>query len=182
MAINHTYAEQTDMLMVLGYCEENCRRSVRVYNERFLNRRVPNHKTFANIVRRLRETGKFAPITANRGRARTIRTPRVEDEILEIVEENPEVSSRCLALQAGVSKDAAHRVLKEQLLHPYHVQNVQELLPAHTIARLEFCMFIQERRAEDFPNKWIGREADAPVKWAPRSPDINICDSFLWEL
>lgn len=299
MAVNYTNAEQTDMLMVLGYCEGNCRRSVRVYNERFPNRRVPNHKTFGNIERRLRETGKFAPSTADRGRARTIRTPRIEEEILEIVEENPEISSRCLALQAGVSKNVAHRVLKEQLLYPYHIQNVQELLPADTIARLEFCRFIQERRAEDvnfhtkilftdeacftrrgmtnlhnehvyaienphvckqrhfqhefrmnvwvgiigsfvigpvilpnrlngenyldflintlpdllehlpldlrrdmwflhdgapphftldvrnhlhvqFPNKWIGRGDDAPAKWAPRSPDLNICDSFMW--
>ncbi|GLV40947.1 hypothetical protein CBL_08521 [Carabus blaptoides fortunei] len=136
-------------LMNSRYCGGNCRRSVRVYNEWFPNRRVPNHKTFANIERRLCKTGKLVPITADRERARTIRTPRAEEEMLEIVEENPEVSSRYLAWQAGVSKNVAHGVLKEQLLYPYHVQNVQELLPADSIARLEFCRFIQERRAED---------------------------------
>lgn len=299
MAVTYTYAEQTDMLLVLGYCEGNCRRSVRVYGERFPNRRVPNHKTFANIERRLRETGSFRPATANRGRARSIRTPHVEEEILERIEENPGVSSRCLGLEVGVSKNVVHRVLQEQMLYPYHVQGVQELLLADPDARLAFCRFIQERRAEDmnfhnkilftdeacftrrgmtnfhnehvyadenphvskqrhfqnefrinvwtgiignfvigpvilpirlngasyldflentlpdllehlplalrrdmwflhdgapphftlnvrnhlniqFPNKWIGRGADSPVNWPPRSPDLNICDSFFW--
>lgn len=290
MAGTYTYGEQTDMLLVLGYCEGNCRRSVRVYRERFPNRRLPDL---------IRETGSFAPVFANCGRPRVIRTPEVEEVILNTVEENPEVSTRHVALQVGVSKNVVHRVLKDQLLHPYHVQTVQELLPIDPDARLAFCRSIQERRAEDinfhkkilftdeacftrrgminlhnehvyadenphvtkerhfqhefrrnvwagiidsyligpvilpnrlngeryleflentlpelledlpialrrdmwflqdgapphftrnvrnhlhtqFPNKWIGRGADAPINWPPRSPDLNICDSFLW--
>lgn len=299
MAPTYSYEEQTDMLLVLGFCEGNCRRSVREYHERFPNRQVPNHKTFARIERRLRENGKLEPLTANCGRARVIRNPQVEEDILETLEEHPETSTRILSRQIGVSKDVVQRVIKEALLRPYHLQSVQELLPADSEARLTFCRFIQERRATDinfqskilftdeacftrrgitnshnehvysyenphairqrhfqhefrlnvwagiigehligpvvlparlngemylnflqdtlpglledlplllrgnmwflhdgapphftlnvrnhlhaqFPNKWIGRGADAPVTWAPRSPDLNICDSFLW--
>ncbi|GLV37476.1 hypothetical protein CBL_10558 [Carabus blaptoides fortunei] len=50
------------------------RRKLFVYNERFRNRRMPNHKTFANMERRLRETGKFVPITADCGHASTCLT------------------------------------------------------------------------------------------------------------
>lgn len=299
MAATYSYGEQTDMLLVLGFCEGNYRKSVRVYQERFPNRQVPNHKTFARIERRLRENGALKPLTVNCGRSRIIRNPQMEEEILDTLEEHPEESTRGLSRQMGVSKDVVHRVIKEQLLHPYHLQSVQELLPADFELRLTFCRFIQERRAEDihfhnkilftdeacftkrgvtnshnehvyadenphairqrhfqkefqlnvwagiigehligpvvlparlngemylnflqetlpdllddlpllfrvgmwflhdgapphftlnvrnhlhvqFPNKWIGRGVDAPVKWPPRSPDLNICDSFLW--
>ncbi|KAJ8957272.1 hypothetical protein NQ318_007836 [Aromia moschata] len=51
----YTFDEQTDMLLILGFCEGNCHRSVREYHQRYPNRRTPNHQTFKNIERRLRE-------------------------------------------------------------------------------------------------------------------------------
>ena len=29
-------------------------------------------------------------------------------------------------------------------------------------------------------NRWIGREANRPIPWPPRSPDLTPCDYFLW--
>lgn len=29
-----------------------------------------------------------------------------------------------------------------------------------------------------FPDRWIGMSG--PIDWAPRSPDLNVCDNFLW--
>ncbi|HJY22792.1 MAG TPA: hypothetical protein VJ279_07900, partial [Hanamia sp.] len=49
MAATYSFGDQTDMLLVLGFCAGNCRQSVRVYQERFPTRQVPNHKTFARI-------------------------------------------------------------------------------------------------------------------------------------
>lgn len=299
MAETYTHEEQTDMLLVLGFCEGNCRRSVRVYQQRFPNRRIPNFKTFGRIERRLRETGRLEPSTVNRGRPRQICTPQVEEQILNTIAEYPGESIRNLGRQMGVSKTIPHKVLKEQLLHPFHVQLVQELLPPDFDARIRFCHFIRRKRNTDihfqnkilftdeacftrrgmtnfhnehvyaeenphatrprhfqheirinvwagiigsnligpvffpnhlnaeryllflqetlpelledlpldlrrrmwflhdgapphfglnvrnhlhvqFPDRWIGRGMDAPVKWPPRSPDLNICDSFLW--
>lgn len=31
---------------------------------------------------------------------------------------------------------------------------------------------------EHLPHRWIGRRG--PVEWPPRSPDLNVCDFFLW--
>lgn len=148
---NYTYSEQVDMLLVYGFCQGNGRESVRVYRERFPNRRVPNHQTFANIERRLREHGRFEPRNADRGRERTTRIAEVEEEILDRIEGNPKLSVRPLGLELAVPKSTVHEVIREQLLHPYHVQTVQELLPIDPERRLDFCHFIQNQRNQD-PN------------------------------
>lgn len=149
MAAQYTNEEMTDMVLVFGFCQGNGRECVRVYSERFPNRRLPNHQTFAAITRRLRETGSFAHVTVNCGRERAIRTPEVEEQILERVAEDPKLSTRRLGLEVGVSKNVVNRVLQEQLLHPYHIQSVQDLLPPDLDLRLDFCRFINEQRAQN---------------------------------
>ena len=148
MNFDYSYAEQVDMLLVYGFCESNGRESVRVYRERFPNRIVPNHQTFANIVRRLRENGSLKPRTFDRGRQRTTRTVDMEEQILDRVEENPKVSTRHLGLQLTVPKSIVNEVIKEQLIHPYHIQKIQDLLPTDPESRLIFCNFIENQRAE----------------------------------
>lgn len=145
----YTNAEQVDMLLVFGFCQGNGRESIRVYRERFPNRRVPNHQTFANIERRLRENGSFQSRNADRGRQRTTRTADLEEQILDRVEEDPKISTRRLGLELQVPKSIVHDVLKEQLLHPYHVQQVQDLLPIDPERRLAFCQFIQDQRIQN---------------------------------
>ncbi|KAI4463493.1 menorin (dendritic branching protein) [Holotrichia oblita] len=95
----------TDMLLVFRFCEGNTRECVRMYSERFPNRRIPSHPTFATVERRLRETGRFAPATADYGRQRFIRIPEVEEEILERVEGDLEISTRRIGRELGVCKD-----------------------------------------------------------------------------
>lgn len=151
MAVQYTNAEYTDMLLTLGFCEGNARESVRVYSERFPNRRVPSHPTFAAVERRLRETGSFAPNTVDNGRERFVRIPEVEEDILERVEEDPELSTRRIGRELGVSKDVVHKVLREQLLYPYHKKPVQELLVHDPQIRLGFCRFVNMQRERD-PN------------------------------
>src|SRR3978361_470164 len=101
----YTYGEQTDMLLVLGYCQGNCLAFVRVYGERFPNRPLPNHQTFANIERRLREEGSLKPRTGDRGRRPTIMTAEREEQILDEVARDSRGSTRRLGLQFGVSKN-----------------------------------------------------------------------------
>lgn len=149
--MNFDYSEQVDMLLVYGFCECNGRQSVRVYRERFPDRIVPNHQTFANIVRRLRENGSFKKRSFDSGRQRTTRTVETEEQILNRVEDDPKASTRHLGLQVAVPKSIVHDVLKEQLLYPYHVQKVQDLLPIDPESRLTFCHFIQNQVAEN-PN------------------------------
>lgn len=295
----YTFEEQVDMVLVYGQCQCNGRKSVRVYREKFPNRRVPNHQTFGNIVRRLRVTGSFKPKHTDRGRQRTRRTVELEERVLERVTEDLKISTRRLGNELEVSKDVVHRVIREQLLFPYHLQKVQELLPVDMEMRMTFCQLIQNRRIQDryfgkkilftdeatftrcgifnmrnehvyaeqnphmivathhqhqfkvnvwagiigdkiigpviipnrlngeiylnliretlpgllenvplllrrdmwfmhdgapphfsmavqqylhqqYPGRWIGRGADAPIKWPARSPDLTPCDFFLW--
>lgn len=296
---NYSNSEKVDMLLVYGFCQGNGRQSVRVYMERFPGRRIPNHQTFANIERHLRETGSFERKFEGRGRNRTTRTIENEEDILVRVEEEPNISTRQLEHELEVPKTIVNDILKEQFLHPYHIQTVQELLPIDPPQRLLFCQFIRNRRLHDlnfskkilftdeasftrsgvtnlhnehvyadenpyaikvthhqhqfklnvwagiidryligpvvlpdnlngnmylhflqntlpilledvpllirqgmwymhdgapphysldvrqylhdqYPNRWIGRGNDAPVRWPPRSPDLNMCDFFLW--
>ncbi|KAJ8942435.1 hypothetical protein NQ318_006238 [Aromia moschata] len=128
MAAQFSNEEYTDMILVYGFCEGNARLCVRVYGERFPNRRLPNHTTFTAVVRRLRETGRFAARTADYGRNRFVRTADVEEEILARGEADPELSTRRIGAEMEMSKDVVHRTLKEQLLHPYHKTPIQDRL------------------------------------------------------
>jgi Transposase. len=145
----YSIAELTDIVLVFGFCEGNGRKCVRVYRERFPNRRVPNHQTFAAVERRLRETGRLKYVAVDCGRRRSVRTVEVEEEILEQVAQDPSTSTRRLSSQIGVSKNVVQKVLKEQMLYPYHIQRVQELLPPDRDMRLQFCQFIMQKRTEN---------------------------------
>lgn len=32
-----------------------------------------------------------------------------------------------------------------------------------------------------YPNLWIERGNDYPLKWPAKSPDLTLCDYFLWD-
>ncbi|KAJ8945337.1 hypothetical protein NQ318_009732 [Aromia moschata] len=126
MAGKFLFSEQVDMLLVLGFCERNCRRN------------------------------------CTRERAIAIRA-QDEELILNTIEDEPHISTRNLSRQTGISQTSVHRVIRRNLLHPYHIQKVQELLPDDL-----------------YPNKWMRRGNNCPKVWPPRSPDLNKCDLFLW--
>jgi hypothetical protein len=90
-------------------------------------------------------------------------------EILQAFEEEPNVSSRRLALRMNVSSFTTWRTLHEQGFHPYHLQGVQHLKPKEPPRRIVFCQWLLASS--------IGR--NGPVFWPARSPDLNPCDFFL---
>lgn len=151
MAPVYSFSEQVDMLLVLGLCQHNYSKSVQVYREKFPNRQTPDRRTFASIERRLRETGMLSVHRPNAGRTSNVRRLREEQQVLDIVSENPNISTRLLEHQIGVPKTAVNRILKQQLLHPYHLQPVQELLPGDHDARLLFARIMRQKRRLD-PN------------------------------
>jgi hypothetical protein len=65
----------------------------RLYQESYPGRRYPDRKTSVSIHRCLCEHGNFAPRVANRGRPRST-TPEVEEDILDVVNETPGISTR----------------------------------------------------------------------------------------
>lgn len=36
-----------------------------------------------------------------------------------------------------------------------------------------FAVHVREYLNQGYPNRWIGRGHDAPIRWPPRSPDIT---------
>ena len=70
----------------------------RLYEERFPGRILPSAQTFANVMQYLREHGSFAPCTQVRGRQRKNRILDLEPEILEAVENEPQISTRRLVI------------------------------------------------------------------------------------
>lgn len=141
-----TNAELADAHLMYGLARGNSRGAVRLYRDRFPERRCPDRKTFDAIDRRLREHGTFQPMTRDWGRPRTTRTPAMDEAILRAVDDNPNVSAReVAAVQGNVDHVTVWRVLRENLLFPYHVQRVQALSAADWPPRVHFCeWFIQQ--------------------------------------
>ncbi|CAH1372317.1 unnamed protein product, partial [Tenebrio molitor] len=89
--VQYTNPELTDMVLIYGEALSNAGAARRLYMERFP------------------------------GRSRSRRVLDLEPEILQAVEEEPNVSCRRLALRMGVSSFTIWRTLHEQGLHPYHL-------------------------------------------------------------
>lgn len=57
--MEYTNNEYADMHLLYGRANCNALRAKRLYAQKYPHRRVPDRKTFENVDRRLRETGKF---------------------------------------------------------------------------------------------------------------------------
>ncbi|KAJ8948999.1 hypothetical protein NQ318_023023 [Aromia moschata] len=72
------------------------------------------------------------------GLGRTVHTPQLVENILNAVHDTPSTSTRRLSTQLNASKTIVHKVLKEQLLYPYHWKKVHELIPEDVPRRMQF--------------------------------------------
>jgi hypothetical protein len=66
--------------------------------------------------------GTFKPVSMDGGRERAIRTPDMEECVLEHVDRDADVSTRQVGEQLNVLHMTIWRELQEQLLYPYHLQ------------------------------------------------------------
>lgn len=148
---DYTFSELTDVVLTLGECFGNAAAAVKCYKDKFPNRNIPDAKTFLSTERRLRETGSLQVKNRDAGRPRNARTVDVEEEILDIVMEDPTISTRRLGLRMDISHQSALRVLHEQQLHPFHYRKTQELLPEDMPIRVDFCELLLER-TQNAPN------------------------------
>lgn len=134
----YSFVELTDMHFCYGLSNGNNVEAATLYAERFPNRRHPDRRMFMNIHMRLRQSGKLKPNHGG-GRRATVATIQREERILETVEENPSISTRRIAAMERVSHMTVHRILRSNLLYPYHLQRVQALNPEDAVPRMRFC-------------------------------------------
>jgi hypothetical protein len=99
----------------------------------------------------------------------------VEENILQIVDDNPEVSTRAISHQVGAHHSLVHRTICDADLHPYHYTKVQALLPVDFQPRINFSNWILEQDHEIFTRILWTDEA-----CFTRSGFYNIHNNHFW--
>ena len=143
--MEYTFSEICDMHFLFGLADGNSREARRIYAERYPNRVIPHRQMFVRVHQRLRESGSFNKLTAENGRPRTVTTVEAEEAVLYEIEQNPTTSTRKIAANVNISHPTVFRILKNQLLYPYHIQRVQALLPGDYPQRMAFCRWLQQK-------------------------------------
>lgn len=146
---NYSNVELRDMHYYYGVAGGNALAARRLYSETFPNRRIPQSRLFSTLHQRLGEFGAFKSKLYDVGRQRNTRTPAAELRILNSIENNRKISVRLIAAQENIPKTSVHEVLKEQMLHPYHFQKVQALLPEDPLSRENMCNTIINLHNDD---------------------------------
>ena len=135
------HVEYCDMHFVYGFCKGNARAAVEEYQMRFPDRRIPSRGVFTRINQILRDTGCL-PSVAVRSEREAVRTINTRENILEIVQRSPRLSTRRMASRISVSRMQVWRTLHEENLYPYHDQRVQHLEPGDHAQRTDLCCWI----------------------------------------
>ena len=113
------------------------------------NRVIPSARTFTSVVQHLRDYGTFKPQTHDRNHDRTEKILQAEEQILECVGEERDISSQ-FAAEVEIAQLSASYIsaLQEQTLHPHHIQEVQALEPADFSRHVIYCQSLLQQCCE----------------------------------
>ncbi|XP_068082055.1 uncharacterized protein [Anabrus simplex] len=162
-----------------GKANGNGRREARLYRETYPRRQPPQHSMFATVFRRLSETGSLRKQGNHEGRIRPVRTPDVEENVINTVEGDRRVSTRQLARQYRVCQTTVWNILHDNCYYPYHLQRVQRLLATNFPHRERFChWFIHQ--ATTIPG-FVASILFTDVTTFTRSGIFNFHNSHLWD-
>jgi len=125
------------MVFIYGECRRVTREAVRLYAERFPNRVIPSRSVFSNIIKHFQETGSVDNNKRQRSKKATNDDNTIN--ILAAVAENPNVSTRQLECDSGISRRSILRILHFQKFHPFHISLHQELHGNDFQNRIQFC-------------------------------------------
>ena len=90
----------------------------------------------------MHETGCL-PSVALQSEREVVRTINTRENILEMVQRSPRLSTRRMASRLSVSRMQAWRTLHAEDLYPYHDQMVQHLEPGDHAQRMDLCHWIK---------------------------------------
>lgn len=172
-------SELVDMLILYGECHQNAAAASRMYAERFLRRHPPGPRQFTNLVQRARETGNLQEHRGGHaGRPRLQQMLDLEEEILEIIGEDPAISTRQIAHRVNTCHSKVWSTLRENQLHPYHVQRVQSLIPPDYPRRVRFSEWLLEQTMnhENFINQILITDETTFT----RNGTMNFRNTHVW--
>lgn len=133
-----TFAELADMHLMYGLAQGNATEARNLYAIKFPGRYVPDRRSFQNVDRMLRETGK---LTQHRLGGRPLTNANTEEEVLNAFRADPSTSLRSISGALGLSTSTVWRTLNRNSMYPYHVQRVQGLTENDYGPRLNFCQW-----------------------------------------
>ena len=142
MPFVYSHVEYCDMHFVYGFCNGNAVAAVEEYRRRFPDRRTPSRSVFTRIHQTLRDTGCL-PSVKVRSEREVIGTIDTQENILNMVQRSPRLSTRRMAFRTRESRMRVWRTLREENFYPYHDQTVQHLEPGDEAQRMDFCQWIQ---------------------------------------
>jgi len=96
-----SHVEYCDMHFVYGFCDGNARAAVDEYQRRFPDRRIPYRGVFSPIHQRMLETGCL-PSVAVQSEMEVVPLINTRENILEMVQRSPRLSTRRIASRVGV--------------------------------------------------------------------------------
>ncbi|GBL95053.1 hypothetical protein AVEN_188803-1 [Araneus ventricosus] len=108
--------EKADMHFMCGLANGNALEAERLYRQRFPRRHVTDRKMFERLHRCLCGTGSFVTGIHDTGRGRSVQTPQVVEDILQRVEDRPDISTREVSRAVNVCR--TRDVLRDEGLHP----------------------------------------------------------------
>lgn len=142
-----TTREYADMHFIYGFCDGNARSAQREYQARYPDRRLPSHSVFSRLHQRLVEGGTVHKRPNEVGHI--VHDVGLDEAVLNSVRNDPEVSSRQLARDVGVSQWKVLDVLHKNKFHPYHFTPVQGLEATDYAPRVQFCRWLLNRDIEE---------------------------------
>ena len=118
----------------------------RRYRELFPNSQLSNHHKFAAVDRRMREYGIRDISRSGRPQLHWV---AVEDNILQLVDDDPTISTQRISAAAGISQTSVWHLIRREQLQPFHLQKVQDLLFADYPIRQQFCHWLLQQHTID---------------------------------
>lgn len=150
MAHGYENIELVDMLVIYGKCRQSAAAASRLYAQLFPLRVHPTPRVFLNVLQRARDTGDLREHRGGHaGRPRRAGNVRIEEDILNLIFQDPTTSTRVIARQLQVSQKKVWKTLRENQLHPFHVQRVQALQPQDHPRRVQFCEWLLQQHEND---------------------------------
>ena len=136
-----SHIEYCDMHYVYGYCGGNASAAVNEYRRRYPERRILSKRVFMHVEQALRDTGCL-PSFALHSEREIVRTIKTRENILDMVQRSPRLSTGRMASHVGSSRMNVWRMLHEENFYPYHDQRVQHLEPGDHAQRMDLCHWV----------------------------------------